>query len=349
MPTNDRTRATGSGRTQRVAEPFSTSAPMRRRSPLAALAVDWRVLAGIVLLAAGIALAHEPAANLAFFHVVNDLGRNAPALWSDLSVAGLGLAAWIYLTFEAQDRPVVVARLFWILLVGGLVIQAIKHGFPQPRPLAALGPGALTVVGGELKTHSMPSGHSALAFAMLGLMAHAPARSARAPRAIGAPSALAWPALLTWGVLAVGIAMSRMSVGAHWPSDVFVGAGLGLVFAALAERAWPVAGLTRFLARPAGARVMTVGLLVSAVAIAATPRVLASIGAPDVRFASRLDLRHLLDDPVQWVLGGIARLGHASDTGYPLAEPLQWMLGIVALWGAARWWLAGRYRSARTG
>ena len=62
--------------------------------------------------------------------------------------------------------------------------------------------------------NSMPSGHTAVSFAglvMIGMLApkYKP---------------------LTW-TLAVLIAVSRIAVGAHWPSDVLFGAFIGMVMA----------------------------------------------------------------------------------------------------------------------
>jgi membrane-associated phospholipid phosphatase len=269
--------------------------------PAPALRRHAALVVGALLAAAGVVLWRSPAANEALFHAVNDLGPSAPAAWSSLSVAGLGLAAWIYLTAFAQDRPARVAQLLWILVVGGIVIHFVKHGFASPRPLLTLGAAGVNVVGEELRTQSMPSGHSAMAFAMLGLML------AEAP---------AWPARLGWGLLSVGIALSRLAVGAHWPADALFGCGLGLVFAGLAPRAWPVPGLARLLSRPTGQRLMAAGLVVSALCIAATPDVLAALGLAHSTLEKRL------------------------ATGYPLAQALQWALALVAAAGATRWWRA---------
>jgi undecaprenyl-diphosphatase len=60
----------------------------------------------------------------------------------------------------------------------------------------------------------MPSGHTALSFAglvMLGMLM---------PR-------FKW---LTW-TLAILIAVSRVAIGAHWPTDVLLGAFVGMVAA----------------------------------------------------------------------------------------------------------------------
>jgi membrane-associated phospholipid phosphatase len=282
-------------------------------------AIPWHLqllAAGAILAAAGLALWHDRPLNEALFHAVNGLGAAAPVLWSSLSVAGLGLAAWIYLTAFAADRPARAARLLWIIIAGGLVIHFIKHGFASPRPFLALGEGGLTVIGETLRIQSMPSGHSAMAFAMLGLMLAE--RPAVAPHG-GSAARLRLPEparALGWGLLAIGIALSRLAVGAHWPADALFGAGLGLLFAGLAPHAWPVDAMTRLLSRPLGQRLMALGLAVSALCIGATPAVLAVLGLAHTTLEKRL------------------------ATGYPLAEPLQWLLALMAAVGARRWWRA---------
>ena len=132
MLSNDRTLPPGPGRATPSAEPPEASMAFERRGggPVGLLR-DWRVVAGIVLVAAGFALQHAQPLDIAVFQAFDRLGPAAPWLWSDLSVAGLGLSTWIYLTFDAQDRPGRVARLLWILVVGGLVIHWIKQGFAK--------------------------------------------------------------------------------------------------------------------------------------------------------------------------------------------------------------------------
>ena len=86
-------------------------------------------------------------------------------------MAGLALAAFIYLTAFAEDVPERVAQLLWGIVLGGLTASWIKHHLPSPRPYLALGAGHLAVVGVALSVGSMPSGHSAMAFAMLAVIA----------------------------------------------------------------------------------------------------------------------------------------------------------------------------------
>ncbi len=272
------------------------------------------IVAGLLAIVAGLVAWRQPALNEALFHAVNDLGPAAPATWSCLSVAGLGLAAWILLTAFAQREPERVAQFFWVLVVGGLVASFIKHRVRSPRPLLALGDAHVNVVGEALRIQSMPSGHSAMAFAMLALLI-AERRRFDERGAVGG-MLLSRTGLAVVALFALGIALSRLAVGAHWPADALVGSGLGLVFGALAPHAWPTRALASFLARPAGQRAWAAGLVLCAASIGATPTLVQTFGLPETKFA------------------------HRVATGYPLAEPLQLLLATLALAGAWRWWRA---------
>jgi hypothetical protein len=70
------------------------------------------------------------------------------------------------------------------------------------------------------------------------------------------------------------------------------------------------------IARPLGQRLMALGLVACALAIAATPDLLAALGLAHSTLEKRL------------------------ATGYPLAQSLQWALAALAAVGAVRWWRA---------
>jgi membrane-associated phospholipid phosphatase len=286
-----------------------------------AVTLDLRLLAsGVLALAAGLWLRSHAALDESLFHAVNDLGALAPVLWSTLTVAGLALAAWIYLTAFAQDVPERVAQLLWGIVLGGLAASWIKHHVPSPRPYLALGAGHLQVIGVPLSAGSMPSGHSAMAFAMLAVLVAERRRFGERSAVGGFLTTSTGIALVA--LLALGIALSRLAVGAHWPADALAGGGLGLILGTLAPHAWPVGALTRLLSRPLGQRLMAAGLVASAACIAATPALLDATGLVEQKWA-----RNLL-------------------TGYPLAAPLQLVLALVALAGALRWWRASLRRAA---
>jgi len=278
---------------------------------------DWRVLlTGAIAIAAGLWLHADGAMNEVAFHAVNRFGADAPALWSALSVAGLALSAFIYLTAFADEVPERVAQLLWGIVLGGLTASWIKHHLPSPRPFLALGADHLTVVGTPLSAGSMPSGHSAMAFAMLAVLLAERRRFGERGAVDGVLTSNAGIVLVA--LLALGIALSRLAVGAHWPADALLGGGLGLLFGGLAPHAWPVSAMTRLLSRPPCQRLMAAGLLVCALCIAATPGLLEATGLAGKKWA-----RNLLP-------------------GYPLAAPLQYVLALVALAGAVRWARASR-------
>lgn len=98
------------------------------------------------------------------------------------------------------------------LVDGGLIIW-LKPWFDFPRPLLALPPGSVVVVGRPEYYHSLPSGHSA--FAML-------------------LAASLWPVLAQpWRLAAVmfvlWVGISRLSLGDHFPADIAAGWLLSLV------------------------------------------------------------------------------------------------------------------------
>lgn len=102
------------------------------------------------------------------------------------------------------------------ILIAVLVLNLSKNLIDAARPFAVLGE-AVTVVGPTLKGHSTPSGHSGTVFLLAGL----------------GWIFMGWRGGVITTLIATIAGLSRIAVGAHWPADVFLGAWVGLLCAAL--------------------------------------------------------------------------------------------------------------------
>lgn len=160
--------------------------------------------------------------------------RTLAAAWLDVPMAALSvacegwalalLAALVALGAERCWRRAagVAVPAFASLASGGILTALLKRAFPMPRPLSVLGPEQVRVLLDPLRCCSFPSGHALSAGV---LAAYFTARYG--PRA-----------LPLWA-LALGGAVSRIYVGAHWAADVvgglLLGAALGVAGAAVSR------------------------------------------------------------------------------------------------------------------
>jgi len=152
-----------------------------------------------------------------FFPIITWLG-NGWILFSMVAIFfALKRPAYLY-----QHLPWLVA----VMLLSGLCIFALKKMIPRPRPLSDFAPLIeagkvhIYVLGQQLWYRSFPSGHAQTAFAAGVYL------SLLLPR---------WTPLFL--SVAIGVGLSRIYMGAHFPLDVIVG---GLVGTALALGSWLV-------------------------------------------------------------------------------------------------------------
>jgi membrane-associated phospholipid phosphatase len=184
-------------------------------------------IAATMLLIDGWAIAqvHQlPAGVIGAFHKISDFGRSGWFLWP----IGLVLLALAALMRPAIGRitnlvaATMVVRLGFIFLgigMPGLVVAIVKRLIGRVRP-SDLGPFHYVPFAWRPDYASFPSGHSTAAFA--------------AAVAVGA----VWPrAQAAMWIYAVLIAVSRVVIAAHYPSDVLAGAVVG-VSSALLVRRW---------------------------------------------------------------------------------------------------------------
>ncbi len=96
------------------------------------------------------------------------------------------------------------------LLLAGVLVQVLKRVFLVPRPAAIFSD--INILGPFLKLYSFPSGHTAAIFSLAVLVR----------KEFGKIMPLFW-------VIALMVAVSRVYVGVHFPSDVLFGAGMGYI------------------------------------------------------------------------------------------------------------------------
>ncbi|MBD3242199.1 MAG: phosphatase PAP2 family protein [Chitinivibrionales bacterium] len=154
--------------------------------------------------------------NVLFIGLHSLAGEPGGAYWAHVTILGDGLVAAVVLLPFVRRRPDILFALVVASLVGILVTHGIKPWLDTPRPPKVLaGSTLLDVLGPAHKSRSFPSGHAMTAFMIAGIVA------------MNVPKG--WR--LVCVLVATTVAVSRVVVGVHWPTDVLAGAACGWVAA----------------------------------------------------------------------------------------------------------------------
>lgn len=138
----------------------------------------------------------------------------APVTFSLATVVGTFAAVG-----RRDPRPGVILVVTVVALV--VVGDALKDLFDRPAPDER--------AAGLTSGRAFPSGHTAQAIAVWGILASVAVRELRRP--------WSWIGAVAAGSLAVGAAASRLLLDSHWASDVLAGLGLGGVALVLGSTA----------------------------------------------------------------------------------------------------------------
>jgi len=184
-----------------------------------------------------------------FFYFNGLSSLTGPGFWANVTILGDGLVCAVLLLPWIRRHPERV----WGGLLGAFLMVVILRSFKGflslPRPLGVLPEDLLTVIGPGHRRSAFPSGHAATMALFAGVWAMSAHRRFVSWLALG---------------LAVLVAVSRMAVGVHWPTDVLAGLALGWISAWIGLR-W--AARAKWVMNPTGDRVLTLALLISAVVL----------------------------------------------------------------------------------
>jgi membrane-associated phospholipid phosphatase len=154
--------------------------------------------------------------NQPLFLVLN--GGQNEIFWSGMTILGDTAVALALLLPFCGREPRLISALLISVIPGTLLVHGAKALFDAARPAAVLAADQIQVIGPFLSSHSFPSGHTATAFIAAGLvLLHF--RDSN------------W--FIEGFLVALLVGFSRVIVGAHWPVDVLVGAGIGWATAAM--------------------------------------------------------------------------------------------------------------------
>ncbi len=156
--------------------------------------------------------------NLALFLFLNHaLQGMGDAFWENITLFGDPVLLLALLAPFVGRRPELLWAMALTVLLTTLGVHGCKAYFDVPRPPAVLPPESFHLIGPALKRHAFPSGHTAAAFAMAGLLAL---------------HGKGWTAWLPVPV-ALLVGLSRIALGVHWPLDALGGALAGWMGAVL--------------------------------------------------------------------------------------------------------------------
>jgi membrane-associated phospholipid phosphatase len=150
------------------------------------------------------------------FLAINTITRLAPDwIWTWITFLGNGWGVFA-LSFPLLIlAPRALSAGIFAGGVAAIVSALLKNAFSLPRPAGILQDHEFYQIGEAVFHQAMPSGHTLTAFAIAGAYFFTVPTEKRKP-------------LILLFIAASAVGLSRNAIGAHWLTDVLVGAGLGI-------------------------------------------------------------------------------------------------------------------------
>lgn len=172
----------------------------------------------LLLVVAGIIFSNYSGLNYTVFNAINQ-ALPLSVFWLTITNTGDVLFAGCLLFIVLRNNMRLQTNLLICAVLTHYIVKYSKRFFAELRPEHVDNLPALITHGAAINitNYAMPSGHTATAFIAALFIA-------QAYRITG------WKLWVIFSYAAF-VGISRIAVGAHWPSDVLVGAGLGILIA----------------------------------------------------------------------------------------------------------------------
>lgn len=165
----------------------------------------------LLLLFLALLVTLKPTVNESYFFIINNASQvflaEFLAIVTDM---GNGVVAGSFMFILLCFKPEWTLRVLVAAVICTLVTHVLKSYFGAMRPAALIE--GINVIGKARYHHSFPSGHTATIFLFAGICFQ-----------LSKNITLQFGAVL----IAILVGLSRISVGAHWPVDVALGAIIG--------------------------------------------------------------------------------------------------------------------------
>ena len=150
------------------------------------------------------------------FLAINQYTQLLPdTIWAWLTFLGNGWGIFALCFPLLLLAPRLMSACIFSATLAGLISAVLKPYLDLPRPASILGIDGFYRIGEPLLNKAMPSGHTITAFAVAAALYYGSDKHSRSTT---------WVALL----IAILVGISRNAIGAHWLTDVLVGAAIGL-------------------------------------------------------------------------------------------------------------------------